>query len=81
MQKIRWTQDTSLSSLGYIDCRKSWAITQWRQSQWRNHARAITGSSRVEIISTRAVANPGNEQDVLCLSIKPNDFFRFKTEI
>ena len=49
--------------------------------QWRNHAREITGSARVEIISTRAVASPENEQDVLCLSIKPNDVFRFKTEI
>src|SRR6218665_3283538 len=39
------------------------------------------GSARVEFISTRAVASPENEQDVLCLSIKSNDAFRFKTEI
>src|SRR6218665_2459200 len=49
--------------------------------QWRNHTRAITGSARVEFISTWAVASPENEQNVLCLSIKPNAVFRFKTEI
>src|SRR6218665_313973 len=46
------------------------------RGQWRNHARAITVSARVEFISTRAVASPENEQDVSCLII-----FRFKTEI
>ena len=40
-----------------------------------------SGSARVEFISTRAVASPENDQDVLCLSIKPNGVFRFKTEI
>src|SRR6218665_1303346 len=39
------------------------------------------GSARVEFIYTRAVASTENEQDVLCLSIKSNDAFRFKTEI
>jgi len=49
------------------------------QTQWRNHARAITGSARVEFIPARAVISPENELDVLFLSITSNDVFRFKT--
>jgi len=43
--------------------------------QWRNHARAITGSARVEFISARAAASPENELGVLCLMT----FFFLKT--
>src|SRR6218665_3534541 len=50
-------------------------------SQWRNHARAITGSARVGFISARAVARPENELGVLCLSITNQDVFRFKTAV
>src|SRR6218665_392676 len=49
--------------------------------QWRNHARAITGSARVGFISARAVARPENEQGVLCLSIMNQGVFRFKTAV
>ena len=49
--------------------------------QWHNHARAITGSARVEFISARAVISTENELGVLCLSrpIASNEVFRFKT--
>ena len=47
-------------------------------AQWRNHARAITGSARVEFISARAVASPENELGVVCISITNQDVFRFK---
>jgi len=47
--------------------------------QWRNYARAITGSARLEFISARAVTRPENELGVLCLSITSNEVFRFKT--
>src|SRR6218665_2574198 len=50
-------------------------------TQWRNHARAITGSARVGFISARAVARPENELGVLCLSITNQDVFRFKTAV
>src|SRR6218665_4146869 len=49
--------------------------------QWRNHARAITGSARVGFISARAVVRPENELGVLCLSITNQDVFRFKTAV
>src|SRR6218665_3881890 len=50
-------------------------------AQWRNHARAITGSARVGFISARAVARPENELGVLCLSITNQDVFCFKTAV
>ena len=55
---------------------RTWVKTD--RHQWRNHARAIAGSARVEFISARAVISPENELGVLCLSITPNEVFCFK---
>src|SRR6218665_3827 len=74
IQPYNWTCNLFYPRYGRHSDKK-----EFSHRQWRNHAREITGSARVEFISARAVISTENELGVLCLSITSNEVFRFKT--